>query len=81
MFAAEAALTTLTMATSNYVVAELMDRFGLSPRLVTAGVGTFFLMPGIIWFATQKWWDQKEKHPAVPQLDVPTAVETERIEV
>jgi MFS family permease len=81
VFAAEAALTTLTMATSNYVVAELMDRFGLSPRLVTVGVGAFFLMPGIIWFATQKGWDQKEKHPAVPQQEVPAAVETERIEV
>jgi hypothetical protein len=81
VFAAEAALTTLTMATSNYVVAELMDRFGLSPRLVTAGVGTFFLMPGLIWFVTQKRWDQKERRPAVPQQDVPAAVETERIEV
>jgi MFS family permease len=81
VFAAEAALTTLTMATSNYVVAELMDRFGLSPRLVTAGVGTFFLIPGIVWFATQKRWDRKERRPPVLQQDVPTAVETERIEV
>src|SRR5881409_529465 len=54
VFAAEMALVTLTMAASNYIVGELMDRFGYSPRLVTVGVGTFFLLPGLIWFATQR---------------------------
>ena len=61
VFAAELALLTLTMAASNYLVGELMDRFGISPRVVTVGVGTFFLLPGLIWFATRKWWDQKDK--------------------
>src|SRR5437867_985960 len=60
VFAAELALLTLTMAASNYLVGELMDRFGFSPRVVTIGVGTFFLLPGLIWFATEKWWDRKE---------------------
>lgn len=59
VFAAELALLTLTMAASNYVVGELMDRFGFSPRKVTAGVGTLFLLPGLIWFTTKKWWDRK----------------------
>jgi len=59
VFAAELALLTLTMAASNYLVGELMDRFGFSPRVVTVGVGTFFLLPGLIWFATEKWWDRK----------------------
>src|SRR5438128_3113571 len=59
VFAAELALLTLTMAASNFVVGELMDRFGFSPRVVTAAVGTFFLLPGFMWFATQKWWDRK----------------------
>jgi MFS family permease len=59
VFAAELALLTLTMAASNYLVGELMDRFGFSPRVVTAGVGTFFLLPGLIWFVTGKWWDRK----------------------
>ena len=59
VFAAELALLTLTMAASNYLVGELMDRFGFSPRWVTAGVGVFFLLPGVIWFATEKWWDHK----------------------
>ena len=58
VFAAEMALLTLTMAASNYLVGELMDRFGLSPRIVTVGVGTFFLLPGLIWFATRKRWDR-----------------------
>jgi uncharacterized membrane protein YjjB (DUF3815 family) len=60
VFAAELALATLTMAASNYVVGELMDRFGYSPRVVTAGVGVFFLLPGIMWFLTEKAWDRKE---------------------
>lgn len=57
VFAAELALVTLTMAASNYLVGELMDRFGFSPRVVTVGVGTFFVLPGLIWFATAKRWD------------------------
>ena len=55
------ALVTLTMGASNYLVGELMDRFGYSPRVVTVGVGTFFLLPGLIWFVTQRWWDQKSQ--------------------
>src|SRR5438477_7110852 len=61
VFAAELGLATLTMAASNYLVGELIDRFGLSPRVVTAGVGTFFMVPGLIWFLTQKRWDRKER--------------------
>src|SRR5882762_6719015 len=69
VFAAELALLTLTMAASNYFVGELMDRFGLSPRIVTAGVGTFFLLPGLIWFATAKWWDRKTSVAEEPMSD------------
>ena len=59
VFAAELALLTLTMAASNYLVGELMDRFGYSPRVVTIGVGSFFLLPGLFWFATKNWWDRR----------------------
>jgi MFS family permease len=78
VFAAELALLTLTMAASNYIVGELIDRFGFSPRVVTVGVGTFFLLPGLIWFATHKWWDRSEnigrleagyRPPVVPVAD------------
>ena len=61
VFAAEMALLTLTMATSNYFTGELLDRFNISPRVVTIGIGTFFLIPGIMWFLTQRWWDKEEK--------------------
>ncbi|HEU5236759.1 MAG TPA: hypothetical protein VFU37_06435, partial [Pyrinomonadaceae bacterium] len=83
VFAAEAALTTLTMAASNYVVAELMDGIGLSPRVVTVGVGIFFLMPGLIWFATRKWWDQKERIPSGvgEREEMPSPLHTEHIEI
>ena len=57
VFAAELALLTLTMAASNYATGEMLDRFGFSPRLVVIGIGIFFLIPGIVWFATQRWWD------------------------
>jgi MFS family permease len=82
VFAAEMALVTLTMATSNYVVGELMDRFGLSPRWVTAGVGIFFLLPGITWFLTQKWWDRKERAMTPVKVEeVVSQLETERFEI
>jgi hypothetical protein len=62
VFAAEFALMTLTMAASNYVTGELLDRFRISPRVVTIGIGLFFLMPGLAWFLTQRWWDREQKH-------------------
>ena len=61
VFAAELALVTLTMAVSNYTTGELLDRFQISPRLVTIGIGIFFLMPGLAWFLTQRWWDRDVK--------------------
>lgn len=61
VFAAEMALFTLTMAASNYVTGELLDRFQISPRIVTIGIGMFFLVPGFVWFLTQPWWDREER--------------------
>ena len=61
VFAAELALVTLTMAASNYVTGELLDRFEISPRIVTVGIGIFFLLPGVAWFITQRWWDREER--------------------
>lgn len=68
VFAAELALLTLTMAASNYVTGEMLDRFGISPRLVTIGIGAFFMLPGIIWFATYKWWNRER---VVAKNDLP----------
>ena len=65
VFAAELALLTLTMAASNYVTGELLDRVGISPRIVTVGIGIFFLLPGIVWFITQRWWDRTERPATV----------------
>ncbi|MCU1267309.1 MAG: hypothetical protein JWM21_3627 [Acidobacteria bacterium] len=79
VFAAELALLTLTMAASNYLTGEMLDRFGWSPRLVTIGIGIFFLVPGILWFVTRRMWDQgKEEHlervmPAEPKLETESA--------
>ncbi|MCM3905724.1 MAG: MFS transporter, partial [Pyrinomonadaceae bacterium] len=69
VFAAELALLTLTMAASNYMTGELLDRFRLSPRLVTVGIGILFLIPGLVWFATQRWWDRGE-HDQTPDLRI-----------
>jgi MFS family permease len=73
VFAAEMALVTLTMAASNYVTGELLDRFNISPRIVTVGVGTFFMLPGLVWFITQRWWDRDERVARV-RVDEPQVV-------
>lgn len=57
VFAAELALLTLTMAASNYATGELLDRFNYSPRIVTIGIGVFFMLPGLLWFLTERWWN------------------------
>ena len=69
VFAAELAFMTLTMAASNYLTGELLDRFGISPRLVTIGIGLFFVLPGVIWFLTQRWWDREHVQPARDKID------------
>src|SRR5690349_24753103 len=61
VFATELALVTLTMAASNYVTGELLTSFNLSPRTVTVGVGTIFLLPGITWFLTRRWWNRSTR--------------------
>jgi uncharacterized membrane protein HdeD (DUF308 family) len=61
VFAAELALLTLTMAASNYATGEMLDRFSLSPRTVTIALGIWFLVPGIIWFATLRSWDRMSR--------------------
>jgi predicted MFS family arabinose efflux permease len=73
VFAAELALMTLAMAASNYVTGELLDRFRISPRVVVAGVGAFFLLPGLLWFATARWWDRggAAAHSAAAGADDP----------
>ena len=57
VFAAELALLTLAMAASNYATGELLDRFQFAPRTVTIFIGIFFLIPGLLWFATRRWWN------------------------
>ncbi|MBV9210956.1 MAG: hypothetical protein JOZ52_10025 [Acidobacteria bacterium] len=52
-------MLTLTMAVSNYVTGELLDSFGFSPRAVTVGIGVLFLLPAVLWFATQRWWNRE----------------------
>ena len=66
VFAAELALLTLTMAASNFITGELLDRFEISPRVVTVGIGIFFMLPGIAWFLTARWWDRGKKTSEAP---------------
>jgi MFS family permease len=83
VFAAELALLTLTMAASNYITGEMLDRFQLSPRAVTVGIGTLFIIPAVIWFVTQKWWD-REQPGAIDGIESPgyeseSEIETARL--
>ena len=77
VFAAELALLTLTMATSNYLTGEMLDRFGWSPRVVTIGIGTFFLIPGILWLATRRWWDRGKEERIERIIPADQTLETE----
>jgi MFS family permease len=79
VFAAELALLTLTMAVSNYATGVLLDPIGLSPRVVSIGIGAFFLLPGLAWFATQRWWDPDKRKSAgqIELLNVEAGLETE----
>jgi len=71
VFAAELALLTLTMAASNYATGEFLDRLHYSPRTVTTAIGIFFLLPGITWFLTRRWWDTTDriKHSSRAEVD------------
>jgi MFS family permease len=59
VFAAELMLLTLMLAASNYATGEALDRFGLSPRVVTFAIGIFFMVPGVVWLLTERWWDKE----------------------
>jgi MFS family permease len=74
VFAAELALLTLAMAASNYATGELLDRFHYSPRAVTIGIGVIFLLPGVLWFMTERWWDSGRGETGIETVEasVPT---------
>jgi hypothetical protein len=57
VFAAEIMLFTLTMAASNYLTGAALDTLHYSPRAVTVAIGIFFLLPGLLWLLTRRWWD------------------------
>jgi len=77
VFAAELALLTLAMATSNYFTGEMLTRFGWSPRTVTIGIGTLFMIPGILWFVTKRWWDRGKEEQVEIVIPVDRQLETE----
>ena len=79
VFAAELALLTLALAVSNYVTGELLDRFRLPPRALTVGLGALFLAPGLLWFATARWWDRDTRHTVSGEGQPDLRVATNRI--
>jgi MFS family permease len=81
VFATELALLTLTMAVSNYATGELLDRFGLSARVVAIGIGGFFLLPGVAWFVTQRSWDRDEGEPIEKIVCLDRSEETETAQI
>jgi predicted MFS family arabinose efflux permease len=77
VFAAELALLTLTMAVSNYATGELLDRFHYSPRTVTIGIGVLFLLPGMLWFMTEHWWDSSRGEAGTETVEASAQLEEE----
>jgi hypothetical protein len=49
---------TLAMATLNYLTGDALDRLGISPRVVVSAIGIFFVVPGLLWFASRRLWDR-----------------------
>ncbi|HUQ30698.1 MAG TPA: hypothetical protein VM095_01205, partial [Pyrinomonadaceae bacterium] len=49
---------------------ELLDRFHFSPRTITIGIGIFFLIPGLLWFATRRWWNNGRGEDAEEPIEV-----------
>ena len=74
VFAAELTMLTLTMAASNYVTGELLDRFRWQPRTATVALGILFLIPGLLWFAARRWWD-REHSPRTSMTTPSTSLE------
>jgi hypothetical protein len=70
VFSAELALLTLAMAASNYLTGELLDHFHYSARTVTIGIGIFFLIPGVLWFITERWWDNERGEQMEDAIEV-----------
>ncbi len=58
VFAAELMLMTLAMAASNYATGEALEGFQISPRAVTVAIGLFFVLPGLLWLVTRRYWDR-----------------------
>jgi predicted MFS family arabinose efflux permease len=80
VFAAEMALLTLMMAGSNYAMGELMDRSGYSPRTITVSIGLIFLVLGVIWFVTRRWWNNgREEQRATEELETSVPLKAETI--
>lgn len=79
VFAAELSLMTLAMAASNYATGELLDRFRFSPRVLAAATGILFLLPGLLWFASARWWDRgraggRAQLPRPDEVPAPTRI-------
>ncbi len=53
VFAAEMGLLTLVLSISTWLTGFVLDQ-GMAPRLVTAGLATCFLFPGLVWTLTER---------------------------
>jgi len=58
VFAAELMLMTLTLAASNYATGLALDSFQFSPRAVTVAIGVLFVLPGLLWLVTRRFWNK-----------------------
>jgi MFS family permease len=60
VFAVELALVTLVTSLSSYWTAYELDRVGRSPRLLAFVLGAMFCIPGLLWYAIQPRWRDRE---------------------
>ncbi len=63
VFAAEWWMVTLTMAASSYFTGRAIDIPGTDPRMVARALGGVFLIPGLVWAASQPLFGHRlDKH-------------------
>lgn len=68
VFALEMAMLTLAMSVSTYLTGWGIDHAGLSARQMAMLLGVTFMIPGSIWFLSQRWLDKNESNVTTAEL-------------
>jgi MFS family permease len=63
VFAVELALVMVVSALSSYACGIALDRYGVSPFVLTRVLGTIFVLPAVGWVLLERWSSATETRP------------------